>query len=104
MPMSPQEFATELIRIREESRHLEARETELRSQLEGLLSELPENRLSVAGHDFMLIPAGSSEHLSKQLLRQALRSRGSTESEIDAIMTSATKTTPRAVYLRITGK
>jgi len=100
--MTPEEIASELIRVREESSRLAAREEELRSLLETELAESPEKRLSVADHEFVYVPPGTSSQLNEDLLRDALRSRGLTDLEIAGILQSATKTSPRGGYLRIT--
>lgn len=102
--MTPKEAAAELIRLREESSRLAAREQELRDFLESELAASPDKRLSAAAHDFVYVPPGTSSQLNDDLLRKTLQVRGVSDTDIAAIIQSATKTTPRGAYLRITPK
>ncbi len=102
--MSPQEIATELLSLREESSRIEAREEQLRDKMENLLATTPGNRITVGNHDFVLVPPGKSSQLSEDLLREGLSSHGLSETEVEEVLQAATKTSDRERYLRISGK
>ena len=102
--MTPEQLATELLRIREESLRLETREKQLREEMETLLASTPGNRLNVGDHEFSLVPAGTITQLNEDLLREVLTARGLSASEVETVLQAATKTSERSGYLRISGK